>query len=161
MSDDRGAPLAVGLPSGTILPLGQGDTFRFTHRRLVSLRDLDGFRHVNNSVYLTYCEDIRVAYLDYLFHFSAMEQIANVMVRATLDFRRPLSYGDTVTVGVRTARLGGKSFTLEYQIAKQDGETAVTANTVHVAYDFAKDRSVLLPEHWRLTIADYEAGGAS
>ena len=36
--------------------------FRFSTSQEIVLRDLDSFGHVNNAVYLTYCEMARIRY---------------------------------------------------------------------------------------------------
>jgi len=49
---------------------------------------------------------------------------------------------------VRPARVGNKSFTLEYRI-EQGGELLVEGNTVLVSYDYERAESRPVPEAWR------------
>jgi acyl-CoA thioester hydrolase len=132
--------------------------FRFVHRQPVVLRDLDGFGHVNNAVYLTYVENARVAYLREVVGAATIAEIANVMATVTLTFREPLGYGDELEIGVRTSRVGGKSFGLEYEVWTADGRLAAEASTVQVMFDSEAGQSMAVPETWRAALVAYDAG---
>lgn len=130
--------------------------FRFSISQPVVPRDLDGFDHVNNAVYLTYVENGRVAYLKEVVGAVTREQIRNVMAGASIEFRAPLSYGDTVEIAVRTKSIGGKSFQLEYRLVRQDGEVVAEASSAQVMFDFDAGRAIEVPEDWRRAIAEHE-----
>ncbi len=122
--------------------------FDFVHRETVRFRDLDSLGHVNNAVFLTYLEEARIAYLDPL----GAEASNMILARVEIDFRAPLRMGAELEIGVRPARLGTKSFELEYEV--RSGETlAAEAKTVLVSYDYASGRAVELPESWREALA--------
>lgn len=128
--------------------------FPFTHREVARFRDLDPMGHVNNAVYLTWIENARIEYLRLL---GTVEQpdphgMGMILARAEVDFRDALSFGDEVEVGVRPARLGTKSFDLEYQLRCGDRVVA-EAKTVLVAYDYDTNRSKEIPEEWRRRLA--------
>ena len=75
-----------------------------------------------------------------------------ILARAEVDFRAPLGFGDEIDVAVRTARLGTKSFDLEYEL--RHGETvAASAKTVLVAYDYQSNSSKEIPDEWRRRLA--------
>ena len=68
-----------------------------------------------------------------------------ILARCEIDFRGQVGVGDELEIGVRPARLGTKSFDLEYEV--QAGDTLVAeAKTVLVAYDYASGRPVEIPE---------------
>ena len=122
--------------------------FDFVHRETVRFRDLDSLGHVNNAVFLTYLEEARIAYLDPL----GAEASDMILARVEIDFRAPLRMGDELEIGVRPARVGTKSFDLEYEV--RSGNTlAAEAKTVLVSYDYASARPVELPESWREALA--------
>jgi acyl-CoA thioester hydrolase len=130
--------------------------FRFCISQPVVLRDLDAFSHVNNAVYLTYAENGRVAYLKELVGAVTYQQIRNIMARVTIDFRAEASYGDVLTIGVRTERIGTKSFHLAYRIARQDGEIVADVASVQVMFDFDEGQTIAVPDDWRRAIEAYE-----
>ena len=120
--------------------------FPFVHRERVRFNDLDGLAHVNNALFATYLENARIAFLG-LRSFESM-----ILARLELDFRAPIEFGDEVEVGVRTSRIGTKSFELEYEL--RVGERLVAeARTVLVGYDYDAGRSVELSPELRAKLA--------
>ncbi|MHB1537689.1 MAG: acyl-CoA thioesterase [Solirubrobacteraceae bacterium] len=132
------------------------DGFRFRHDQQVVLRDLDGFDHVNNAVYLTYAENARVAYLREVVGAIRREQIRNVMASAAIQFRGEASYGDRLRIGVRTDSIGNRSFELAYRILRDDGALVAEVESVQVMYDFQAGASIAVPDRWRSAIEAYE-----
>ena len=128
--------------------------FPFSHRETARFRDLDPMGHVNNAVYLTWIENARIEYLRRLGAFERPDtgEMAMILARVELDFREALDFGDEVEIGVRTARLGTKSFDLEYELRSGDRVVA-EAKTVLVAYDYTSNRSQEIPEEWRRRLA--------
>jgi acyl-CoA thioester hydrolase len=130
--------------------------FSFSVPQEVTLRDLDGFGHVNNAVYLTYVENARVAYLAEVVGARTPLQIRNIMASVTVEFRAQISYGDELEIGVRTERIGTKSFQLAYRIVRQGGEVAAEVTSAQVMFDFEANRAIEVPPEWRRAIAKYE-----
>lgn len=127
--------------------------FPFVHRETVRFRDADGFGHVNNAVYLTYVEQARIAYLvdRGVFARPTQDEMSMILARAEIDFRAPLAVGDELEIGVRTSRVGTKSFALEYVLHAASRMVAEAA-TVLVAYDYDRDETVTIPDEWRLRL---------
>ncbi len=98
----------------------------------VRYRDLDILGHVNNAVYLTYFEYARLK----IFHnwFTSENEPDFVIARAEVDFIKPVFIG-TVNVQVKVSHIGNTSFTLEYEIANEKGETCARGRTVQVLVD--------------------------
>ena len=117
------------------------DGFPFVYRDTVRFRDLDGMGHVNNAVFLTYMESARIAFLSSL--------------GAEVDFRSPVAFGEDVEVGVRTLRVGTKSFELEYEV-RAGGRIAAEGKSVLVGYDYERGASVEIPAEWREWLAPDE-----
>jgi acyl-CoA thioester hydrolase len=126
------------------------DGFDFVHRESVRFRDLDGMAHVNNAVFLTYMESARLAYFKSLGLGDNPLQ-GMILARAEVDFRAPIGLGEQVEVGVRTGRIGTKSFDLEQEVWA-DGRLAAEGKFVIVGYDYATSRSRELPAEWRDTL---------
>jgi acyl-CoA thioester hydrolase len=128
------------------------DGFPFVHRERVRFRDLDGFGHVNNAVYLTYLEEARNALLAHLGLARRVAEITMILARAEIDFRAQAGIGDELEIGVRPARLGTKSFDLEYVV--RAGERVVAeARTVLVGYDYGAGTTIEIPDEWRRSLA--------
>jgi acyl-CoA thioester hydrolase len=118
--------------------------FDFVHRERVRFSDLDGMGHCNNAVFLTFCEQARIAFLRSL--GPTTEHL--ILARAELDLRSPLFEDDEVEVGVRCSRVGNSSFELEYELRSGD-RLAAEAKSVIVSYDYESRAPRPIPEHWR------------
>jgi 1,4-dihydroxy-2-naphthoyl-CoA hydrolase len=71
------------------------------------------------------------------------------LVHAEADFLAPLRHGEQVHVRLGLARLGGSSFTLEYEFLGSEGNIRARARTVHVALAPEGGKSVPLPDALR------------
>jgi acyl-CoA thioesterase FadM len=84
------------------------------------------------------------------------EEISNIMASVTIDFRAQVSYGDELEIGVRTERIGTKSFQLAYRMVRQDGELAAEATSAQVMFDFDANRGIEVPPEWRSAIESHD-----
>ena len=114
----------------------------------VRFRDIDAMGHVNNAVYATYLEQARADYYREIIGES-LADVNTVLASLTIDFQRPIAPDQTVTVGLSVSELGESSIPMEYEIRREDGTVAATAETVQVAYDPETERSSPLPTAWR------------
>ena len=121
------------------------------YRDTVRFSDLDGMGHVNNAVFLTYMESARLAFLSSLGAGENPQQ-SLILARVEVDFRSPIAFGEDVEVGVRTSRVGKKSFELEHEV-RADGRVAAEGKTVLVGYDYERGASVEIPAEWREWLA--------
>jgi len=124
--------------------------FPFVHRETVRFRDLDGMGHVNNAVFLTYLEQARLAWFGSDDSFALNDVI---LARTEIDFRSPLQVGEVVEVGVRPARVGTKSFELEYELRVGE-RTVAEAKSVLVGYDYERGESIPVPDRWRRRLTE-------
>jgi acyl-CoA thioester hydrolase len=118
------------------------------HEKRIEIRwrDVDAFKHVNNSVYATYLEECR----DELFEI-ALQGVGDpwdfVLARVAIDFRRELRQEDDVVVVTCTVeRVGNSSITMRDEVRRLDGELAAEGESVVVARDAATGRSRPLRE---------------
>jgi acyl-CoA thioester hydrolase len=128
------------------------DGYPFVHRETVRFRDVDAWGHVNNAVYLTYCEQARMAFLSHLGVLSGVGDAHMILARIELDFRAPVAVGEEVEIGVRATGFHTKSFGLEHRL-EASGRMVAEATTVLVAYDYEHNQSIELPESWRRRLA--------
>jgi acyl-CoA thioester hydrolase len=126
----------------------------FVHSETVRFRDLDPMGHVNNAVYMTWIETARIEFLRSLGAFDSPDTggMTMILARVEVDFRAPLGFGERVEVEVRPARLGTKSFDLDYEL-RSAGRVVAEARTVLVAYDYAQAAPIEIPAQWRERLA--------
>jgi acyl-CoA thioester hydrolase len=128
------------------------DGYPFVHREIARFRDVDGWGHVNNAVYLTFCEQARMAFLSHLGVLTGIEDATMILARIEIDFRSQVSANEEVEVGVRAGRFGTKSFSLDHRLEVR-GRLVAEATSVLVAYDYAQNESIELPDTWRRKLA--------
>jgi acyl-CoA thioester hydrolase len=114
---------------------------RFVHEVHMRWSDMDAYRHVNNSAYLAYLEQARVAMFFLRFEgFNA----GTVISRHEIDYLRPIVYHpQPLRVEVWIEEVGGAWFTVRYEIYDQTEDGAVLtarASTTCVTFDFTADR---------------------
>ncbi len=111
----------------------------FPYRITVPTRwgDNDMLGHVNNVVYYRYFEAIVVRFqmeevgVDWL-----KDKISPQAVETLCRFHRPLSFPETIEVGLRVERIGNSSVTFEIALFGEDGDTpAASGHFVHVFVD--------------------------
>lgn len=130
--------------------------YPFHYRIEVRFRDLDALGHVNNAVYATYFESARIAYYQRLVGGS-LDRLGIILAELTISYKAPAHFGDELLVGVRVSRIGSKSFTMDYAIARVgDGALIATGQSVLVAYDYAAGRSVPVSDEFRARVAELQ-----
>jgi acyl-CoA thioester hydrolase len=126
----------------------------FAHAVDIEVRfaDTDAMGHVNNAVYLTYCEMARIRYWTEVTGepVAAGHEGAEslILAEARITYRAPVFHSETVTVETRATHIGRSSFTLEHRLtACGPGGTprlVATSDSVMVRYDYEADRSAPL-----------------
>lgn len=133
--------------------------FRYYCPILLRYGDLDPQWHVNNARFNTFLEQSRFEYLLHLGLFDGVDFSALGLIVADVHiaYLAPIEIQHQVRVGVRTARIGNKSLTFEYEIQNSvTGELFARAETVMVAYDYKTHRSVPVSSEWRSAIEAFE-----
>lgn len=130
--------------------------YRFELPIELRFRDLDALAHVNHATFLTYFEEARTAYWMQLTQTRELKALNFIIARIECDYRASLEFPQTIRVGVRCSRLGGKSFDLEYRILRQDGVLAAVGRTVCVGYDYATGQTRPLNDQARRLLEEFE-----
>jgi acyl-CoA thioester hydrolase len=120
--------------------------------------DEDAFGHVNNTVYIRWCETARVEYLARIgLWMVAPDGIGPILAGISCDYRRPLNYPDNVHIGARVTRIGNSSFRMEHRIVSEVlGVVAADAHSTVVVLDYKRNKSVRVPEPVRKAVEQLE-----
>jgi len=124
------------------------DGFPFSCPIQVRWRDLDAFGHVNNATFATYLEVARTAVWHERFGGREAMDIPFFVKRLVIDFKRPLTLYDEVTVWLRVGEIRGASFTFEYAV-EAGGEIAAEAATVLASVDNTTGRPTRMSPEMR------------
>lgn len=86
-----------------------------------------------------------------LFH---KESFVFVIRHAEADYLIPLKVGDRLEIHLKVSHIGETSFTISYDIYRQDVLTG-TAKTVHVCLDSQNRKKIPIPTKWRHSLEKY------
>lgn len=83
--------------------------------------DMDAFQHVNNTVYLRWCESARLIFFEHtgLIQTQKSTGIGPILASIQCRFRAPVLYPDTVSVHSTLTRMGTQDFELQHTIRSQ------------------------------------------
>jgi acyl-CoA thioester hydrolase len=148
-------------------PRDLGGDFAHTVEIDVRFADTDAMGHVNNAVYLTYCEMARIRYWTDV----TGEPIAPghegaeslILAEARITYRAPVFHGEQVAVETRATSVGRSSFILEHRLTAHLPDVGprlvATSESVMVRYDYASERPTPLGPAFIAAIESFE--GAS
>ena len=123
--------------------------------------DQDAFGHVNNLVYLRWCETARVVYLERAGLWVPLppQGVGPILAGIHCDYKRPLNYPDTVDVGARVTRIGNSSFQMDHRVMSHAlREVAAEVSSTLVMLDYSANRTVRVSDESRRVIDELEAG---
>jgi acyl-CoA thioester hydrolase len=143
----------------------QGD---FAHRVRIDVRfaDTDAMGHVNNAVYLTYCEAARIQYWTDVTGEPVAERHHGaeslILAEARITYRAQVFHTDVVTVESRATRIGSSSFTLEHRLTARDevadgpARLVAISDSILVRYDYATERPTPITPEFVAAIEAFE-----
>lgn len=133
--------------------------FKFYYPLQVRYADLDPQWHVNNTRFLTYIEQARLAYICHLdlWDGKSFLDLGIIIADVHVAYLSPIVLGQKIRVGVRVSRIGNKSLTFDNQVEDENSsEILATGEVVVVAYDFHKQKTVPVSDVWREKITAFE-----
>lgn len=117
--------------------------------------DNDVYAHVNNVQYYSYFDTAVNAHLiekDLLDYERG--QTVCLVVETSCLYRKPISFPDIVSVGLRVDRLGGSSVVYGLgAFCGEDDDAAAECRYVHVHVDKTSRRPTPFNAEWRTTLA--------
>ncbi|ADZ10325.1 thioesterase superfamily protein [Methanobacterium lacus] len=118
--------------------------------------DIDGLRHVNNTVLAIWFEEAR----NPVFRMFtpdldlSYENWKLIMVRTEFDFVGEMYYGEDIEIRTFVEKVGNSSFTLGHE-AWQRGKLNVRGKAVVVHFDFIEKKSMPIPESIRSQLEEH------
>lgn len=118
--------------------------------------DIDGLRHVNNTVLAVWFEQAR----NPIFRMFtpdldlSYENWKLIMVRTEFDFLCEMYYGEDVEIRTFIEKIGNSSFTMGHE-AWQKGELKVRGKAVIVHFDFMEKKTLPIPDSIRARLEDH------
>jgi acyl-CoA thioester hydrolase len=121
--------------------------------------DQDAFGHVNNVVHFRWMESARIHYFGCagLGHMMSNQGQGPILASIKCDYRRQLTFPDTVLISASVTSFGRTSFKMVHRIYSTDQKAiAAEGESVIVMFDYAAQKSVPVSDEIRAIIAALE-----
>ena len=121
--------------------------------------DMDALQHVNNIEYFKYFQVARIAYFEKINSDSVFgeTQISLILASTQCKFIYPLTYPDSVSVGVRVDTMADQYFTMKYAVVSHKHQRlSAIGDAKVVMFDYVNNKKASIPSEIRKTIIDLE-----
>lgn len=123
----------------------------------VQFRDIDAYQHVNNSTYLSYFENGRIAYYLELPFFkkkitetdalSAMRDRQSLVLTSTgVEYRRQILLGQKITVATVVTAIRKNFIDTRYGVFDENEKLLATGYATQIMIDLSTGKPVKVPE---------------
>ncbi len=119
----------------------------------------DAFGHVNNIIHFRWFESARIEYLTRLGFTGGggRPSIGPILAAISCDYRRQLTFPDTVHVGAKIVRIGRTSIQMEHRIASlQQADVVSDGKSTVVVFDYRASKPFPVPDDLRAAISKLE-----
>jgi acyl-CoA thioester hydrolase len=129
---------------------------KFSCRVPVRFHDLDVMGHAHHTLPIIYFEEARAAYWREIGGRPAVDDIDYVLAEIRVQFKQRILYPGTLTVKVGVTHVGNASFTMAYELTDEEGVVLATGESVQVMFDYARGKTMRMPDDARARIESYE-----
>ncbi|MDN3381793.1 thioesterase family protein [Pseudoalteromonas sp. APC 3358] len=124
----------------------------------VAWADMDALQHVNNVVYLRYFEIARIDFLNKINLFDTISPngVGPVISENNIRYKRPVTFPDTLTVGVTISDIKTDRFNMNYTVYSHAQKAITTTGTSKVVmFDFETGQKALIAEPLLSALVSY------
>ena len=102
--------------------------------------EMDAFNHVNNVVYIRWCETARIELFRKIWGDRGINMkeilegngVGPILANFNVNYKIPISYPDNVIIQTRVAQIGNTSFNVEHQVFTEKMGDSVVAEASSV-----------------------------
>lgn len=136
------------------------DKYTFSLSIQARWNDLDPLGHVNNAVYFSYFEVGRGQFMNVASKTWNWNNNMFLLGKISAVFLKEMTLNDQEpTIWVRTAKLGNKSFDLEYLITTNKGDERLihcAGESTQVMFNLKDHQTMVIPNWLREELTEYE-----
>ncbi|MBH0019697.1 acyl-CoA thioesterase [Pseudoalteromonas sp. SWXJ133] len=124
----------------------------------VAWADMDALQHVNNVVYLRYFEIARIDFLNKINLFDTISPngVGPVISENNIRYKRPVTFPDTLTVGVTISDIKTDRFNMNYTVYSHAQNAITTTGTSKVVmFNFETGQKALIAEPLLSALVSY------
>ncbi len=111
--------------------------------------DVDFMGVVNNTVYVKWLEDMRMALLDKYFPLTQMLKDGNapILAETSIQYKHPVTFNDHPVGHCRIHLIGRSRWQAEFEI-EENGRVFATAQQTGYYFNIERHRPVPFPDQW-------------
>ena len=126
--------------------------------------DMDGFGHVNNIIYLKWCETSRIELFRSIWNYKIgnMEEVLErggvgpILANFNMDYKYPVKYPDEIKIETYLTHIGNSSMGIGHELFSSNNNKLVAkANSVVVMVNYASNDKVIIGEKDREILSQY------
>ena len=127
--------------------------------------DMDAFNHVNNVIYIRWCETSRIELFRKIWLNKGLQMqeilegdgVGPILANFNINYRLPLVYPDIVYIDTRISYVGNSSFKVEHSLkSKNNGnEIIADADSVIVLFNYKNGTKFKITEEHKKKLETY------
>ena len=126
--------------------------------------DMDGFGHVNNIIYLKWCETSRIELFRSIWNYKIgnMEEVLErggigpILANFNMDYKYPVKYPDEIKIETYLTHIGNSSIGIGHELFSQNNDKLVAkANSVVVMLNYISNDKVIIGDKDREILSKY------
>ncbi len=120
--------------------------------------DMDAAGHVNNVIYLRWCESARITYFEKIdIDLSFRDGVGPILGWQDCKYIFPMTYPDRALIGIKVEEIREDRFLMLAHIYSQKHERlAIISKQAIVPYDYGQLAKAPIPENWLTNIKAVE-----
>lgn len=125
----------------------------------VRSNDIDAWWHVSHVVFLNYLAHARFSYYREigLLDSESVRDFQLIMADLHIAYKGQIFFGQEIVVTARVNQIGNKSMRIEHLIMdKESNNVLAESEAVLVGYDFDQNKTIRIPDRYRMLISEYE-----
>ena len=127
--------------------------------------EMDAFNHVNNVVYIRWCETARIELFRKIWGDRGINMkeilegngVGPILANFNVNYKIPISYPDNVIIQTRVDKIGNTSFNVEHQVftEKMGNSVVATASSVVVMLNYKTEEKFNLNSSMKLKLEQF------
>ena len=130
--------------------------------------DMDDFGHVNNIIYLKWCETSRVELFREIWNLKSLkmqdimekEGMGPILANFNMNYKIPIQYPDMITVKTRITSIGNTSFGVGHELFSKTNKDKIVARgeSVIVMIDYKSGKKSTIDDNNRSMLKQFFGG---
>ena len=127
--------------------------------------DVDSFGHVNNIIYLKWCETSRVELFRKMYDVKTLDTeniqlgsgVGPILANFNCNYRTPIKYPDVIYIKTRISHIGNTSYGIEHQMYSKNNDEKIVfdGSSVIVMVNYKNETKFKLDSEMKKTLEKF------